>query len=198
MGKPTLYAFPGGSRSIVSDPVQRGRHAAKLALALDDGKQQHVGFLVGGLPPTAYYSAWFLWPRSYSAAYWVIFHLRQATSDDTRPDEPLVALSVQGDGTTMNLALLYTDALLDPVASSPIALPIGRWVHLLMRYENRGNEPGRVTVWQDDVKILSREDVPPATFGRPYWNVGSIAEVIEPAPAEVFLDEVAIAPERTP
>lgn len=196
-GRPGRYRFPGGSQAITTSPVRRGRYAAHFELALDDGEQQHAGLLLGGLPDEVVLSAWYLLPRAHDARYWVVFQLREPKPDGTAPDVPVSALSLSGRGGVMRLGLVYGDQLLAPVAQAPMPFPVGRWVRLEMRYQRRTPAAGRVTLWQDGVLAFEREDVPPAGAAV-YWNLGSIAEEVTPAPAVVFIDDVSMSPARLP
>ena len=79
---------------------------------------------------------------------------------------------------------------------SPIAVPIGQWVHFEVFLKKASDATGQLTVWQDDVEILDAEGVVTAETDWIEWSVGGASNDVAPAPAFVYIDDATISVSR--
>jgi hypothetical protein len=149
----------------------------------------------------AYYSAWYYLPRSVTVGvYWVImkFRLRTVADDPTTDNELFdVNLKSLSDG-GMSLRLYVHQGVgggdwpMNPLA--PV-VPVGTWFQLEAFYRVASDNSGRLTLWLDGKQIVDK--IGP-TGPTPWvaWDVVSVAEVLSPETATIFIDDCAISNTR--
>jgi hypothetical protein len=193
-----------GSMTVSNERAHQGTYSANLTVyAPADTTQGNASFVrSGNLPMQAYYSAWYYLPRSVTVGvYWVImkFRLRNVVDDPSTENELFdVNLKSLNDG-GMSLRLYVHQGpvsggdwplqIVDPV------VPVGDWFQIEAFYRVAADSSGRLTLWLDGKQILDR--VGP-TGPTPWvaWDVVSVAEVLSPETATIFIDDCAISNSR--
>lgn len=205
-------SVPGGGVSppsnlstmaVSSEHAHQGNYSANLTIyAPADMTQGNASFVrSGNLPIQAYYSAWYYLPRSVTVGvYWVIMKFRLRTVvDDPTTDEELfdVNLKSLNDG-GMSLRLYVHQGLgggdwplqiVDPV------VPVGDWFQLEAFYRVASDNSGRLTLWLDGKQIVDKIG-PTGSTPWAAWDVVSVAEVLNPETATIFIDDCAISRTR--
>lgn len=174
-----------------------------------------------------HYSAWIYLPTPYfftgnpnTGRYWNLFQFKSRTPDGSRSD-PLWALYPVPDGA----GGLYLragwgwggTALAGPYATSDVSgkyfepairipLPLGRWVHLEAFLHQSNGFDGRLTFWQDGIKLFDfagvRTSYKNCTFN-PWcaddeWSVNLYSDGLLPNPATLYIDDLAISKSYIP
>ena len=124
--------------------------------------QQNSGLdRTAGLPPEAYYSAWYYLPQTISVGtFWILFKFRLRTdvadpaSDDEFFDLGLVnaadgslTLSIYNHRSGMNL----------PIVTPAPVVPVSVWFQIEAYYRNAQDDTGRLTVWLDGRQVDGAE-----------------------------------------
>jgi hypothetical protein len=189
--------------AVSSERWHQGNYSANLTVyAPADTTQGNASFArEGNLPVQAYYSAWYYLPRSVTVGvYWVImkFRLRRVVDDPTSEDELFdVNLKSLNDG-GMSLRLYVHqqfgggDWPLD-VPDPPVS--VGDWFQLEAFYRVASDSSGRLTLWLDGKQILDKAG---PTGPTPWvaWDVVSVAQVLNPETATIFIDDCAVSNTR--
>jgi len=211
-----VAAFPAPNAVDVStDPVHRGKYAARLTLqTASDGSQANAGLSrTGFLPVEAYYSAWYYLPSAVDVStFWVIFKFRmRSVADDASTTAELFDLNLANTSSGGMTLRLYDwrsgDIPLD-VAAPPV--PVATWFQVEAYYRNPGSNPGtdagstdagppnddgQLTFWLDGTKILDITG-PMAPTSWVAWNVVSVAANLTPSTAVLYVDDCAISRTR--
>lgn len=184
--------------------AHEGGFSAKLAVSTPTaGAQQSASFALSGvLPDEAYYSAWYYLPSRVSVGvFWILmkFRVRRVATDASTDDE-LYDLNLKtlpsGD---MSLRLYSHrpggDVPLD--VPDPI-VPVGRWFQIEAFYRNVPDATARITFWLDEQRIVDVAGRPTGAVSSSWvgWNVCSIAENLNPAAADLYVDDVAVSRTR--
>lgn len=187
------FSDSGASYRIVASPV----HSGQFAAAFDVNSAQSSSYQArcvrqGGLPPAAYYGAWYYIPALVTnRAVWNLFHFQGGTP----PLHGLWDVSLINDANG-DLQTVVFDFLggtkRGPVNPPPI--PIGTWFHLQFYLKRAANATGEIALYQDgrmltDVTNIVTDD---STFGQ--WYVGNYADGLEPADSTLYVDDVTIGP----
>ena len=187
---------------VSSERAHEGSYSAKLTVyAPQAGTQGRDNFgREGNLPNEAYYSAWYYLPRSVAVGtYWVIMKFRmRSVVDDPASEGELFDLNLKTlSSGEMSLRMydwqngggdLPLDVV-DPVVS------VGAWFQIEVFYRVASDNTGRFTLWLDGQQIL---DMRGPTGPTPWtaWDVGSIAAVLNPDTATIFVDDCAVSLSR--
>jgi hypothetical protein len=186
-----------------NEHFHQGNYSAKLTIyAPADGTQGNASFVrSGNLPMQAYYSAWYYLPRSVTVGvYWVImkFRLRTVVDDPSTENELFdVNLKSLSDG-GMSLRLYAHQGFgggdwpmnpIDPV------VPVNTWFQLEAFYRVAADNSGRLTLWLDGKQIVDKIG-PTGPTPWAAWDVVSVAEVLSPETATIFIDDCAISNTR--
>jgi hypothetical protein len=162
--------------------------------------------------PSAYYSAWFYFPRTYTPSWWNIFQFKSRISGTTDPD-PFWFIEVENRSNgNMHLVLTwwfgpwphgnvegphqgefggrrYHQTLKD--------LPVGQWVHIETFLKQSSGFDGEIIVWQDGVEILHQTNVKTRyPFRGDEWAIGHYSGSISPSPATIYFDDAAVSTGR--
>lgn len=146
------------------------------------------------LPSEAYYSAWFLFPVTYTpgpSSYWMIMSVGW---DATTYPATAFAFNVTNDGSGMYLHV-FNHLTWQVVGSSSVPLPLNDWTHIEAYWKIDSGDAGALVVWQDGLEIVRYEDAPttdPGT-GMPVWCIQNATNGITPAAPRFFVDDAAIS-----
>jgi hypothetical protein len=135
------------------------------------------------------YSAWYYFPATVLGTHWVIMKLSSENNGD-RFD--LDVYSVPGEG--MRLRLWEHDDVGWISEPAAIELPVGAWVHVEAELVAAPAPQGRLIVRQDGVQLFDTGQRSTMADERVKFFVGTAAFSVEPVPARVFIDDVAIFP----
>ena len=189
--------------AVSSEHAHQGNYSANLTVfAPADTTQGNASFArEGNLPIAAYYSAWYYLPRSVTVGvYWVImkFRLRNVVDDPSSEGELFdVNLKSLNDG-GMSLRLYVHQGfgggdwpldVVDPV------VPVGDWFQLEAFYRVASDNSGRLTLWLDGKQILDKIG-PTGPTPWAAWDVASVADVLSPETATLYVDDCAISRTR--
>jgi hypothetical protein len=194
----------GSSFKIATSPspVRSGKYSLCSSVTSTGVVGTQAGaeaFRNSGLPPEAYYSAWYYFPAAVTAptTYWLFFKFRSRTG--TTSDAPISGfwdLDVDIDSTgAMYLALYNHNISSDvPLLSQP-AIPIGRWFQVEVFLRAATDTTGELAVWFDGTQIA---DVTGQTAYSSYvdWAVGGVGEVLSPSQVTMYIDDAAISTQR--
>jgi hypothetical protein len=197
-------AFPDGNAIEVStERAHRGSYAAKLTINTpgDGSRGSAVLARVGAdLPAEGYYSAWFYFPRSISAArYWVIFKFRWRTNpSDVNSAAELYDLNLAtlpSGEMTLRLYNHRTASETPLDVPDPIA-PVAEWFQIEAYFRNTPGSGERVIYWIDGRQILDHVDTSAPATPWVEWNPCSIGENLTPGTAVLYIDDAAISGTR--
>jgi len=183
--------------TVVTSPTHSGRFAVSSAIyAATRGSYARL-FRSGVLPNDAYFRVWMYIPQNYTIGlYWDVFEF-QGRTDPADPSSYgyLWSLNLKQAPNGEMSWYLYDDVRLKnyPPATTTVA-PIGRWFLVEAFMHQATDNTGRVTFWIDGNLLVDVSGVSTVPSMWLSWNVGGSASNITPPPAEIFLDDAAIAP----
>jgi hypothetical protein len=205
-------AVPGGSAGpatapstmgVSSERAHQGNYSAKLTVYAPDmitpGNASFVRS--GNLPVQAYYSAWYYLPLTVSVGnYWVIMKFRLRTVvDDPSTEAELYDVNLKNLPSGEMSLRLYVHQQFGG-GDLPLDVPdpvvhVGTWFQIESFYRIAGDSSGHLTLWLDGQQIL---DTSGPTGPTPWvaWDVVSVAEVLNPDPATIFIDDCAVSNTR--
>ena len=104
----------------------------------------------------AYYGAWFFIPASVQVRSWLSLHHfgyhRSAAATETTP---LFDFNVYPGADGNLIAHVYdATAMANVDQTSPVPVPVARWVHFEILFHKAADATGRITIWQDGAQIL--------------------------------------------
>lgn len=218
--------YNSGSATAVPsrDVAHRGSWSAKLALAFPSERTPGSRLFRWAEPHArreAYYSAWFFLPQTYRSSgppnsrFWNIFQFKSSTADGKRND-PLWFLNIKNDGAgAMVLHLVWWDKELPGPAAGQVGsrefvprvsrpLPVGRWFRLQAFLRQSKDFDGRLTVWQDGVRIFDLDGIRTCYDNPTYnawrcdnaWSVNNYSDGLTPNPAVLYVDDAQIRATR--
>ena len=188
--------------------AQNGSRAVRLMrwtdTAWDDGGQY--------FPTTAYYSTWMYFPTTYNpnkyqpwdpgdGGWWNVFQFKAYDAEDV--SQPMFTLNVDHDDSTQQMHFYLHSGYNEPASNAqanPIAIPVGKWVHVEARYVISSTNAGSITIWQDGRKILDLANVRTAlTPDSEYatWGIGNytdhmVGEKVD-GTATIYFDDAAVS-----
>ena len=202
-GNASANPQPLNSIEVSSEFAYQGKFAAKLTtIAPGDNPQGFGASLVrnGGLPVQAYYSAWYYLPNKETVgSYWVIMKFR--TRDDTLAEHELYDVNLKNLPNGDMSLRLYDHRVEDvrvggnlPLTGSDPQIPVGSWFQLEAFYRADPTN-GHLTLWLDGKEILDHQG---PTGPTPWvaWDVVSVAELLTPEQALLYVDDCAISQTR--
>lgn len=142
-------------------------------------------------PSEGYYSAWFYFPAQVRpAVWWNIFQFKSGRqgSDVTW----VLNVGNRPDGT---MYLYLWDAINARTYSKhqmPTNLPVGQWVEIKAYYRQAEERAGRITVWQDGVRLFDLDRVQTATSDELHWGLSNYTDDIDPSDTTIYADDAAI------
>jgi hypothetical protein len=200
-GSGDALAFPQPPNLIetAGERVHRGGYAARLTIDAPAGGSRGSAVLRRAgdpLPPEAYYSAWYYFPRSISIGmYWVIFKFRQ--QDQATMDElyDLDLINLPAGEMSVQLYDHRRGGLVELDVPSPV-VPVGQWFHVEAFYRNTQDATGRLTFWLDGRQIVDITNQPTAPTSWIEWNACSIGQDLTPSTAVLYVDDAAVSRTR--
>lgn len=151
------------------------------ALALVDG------------PPNGRFSASFRIPEAYQTAYWVILKFRHREDLGSNMDAFDVDVESTDDG-DYRLVLWEHGVDNSRIAESSETFSPGQWIRVRVDFRSSQDNDGFLRVWQDDSLVMDtglRATIPKESALT--FAVGSVAEWIEPVPADIHIDDVNVS-----
>lgn len=195
------------SNQIVSSPVHGGQFAAAFTVSsADDAGFQSRCVRQGALPSTAYYGAWFYFPKLVqNSRSWNLFHFRGGAATNVRTalegeDQAGADVHSLWDVSLKNASNGDMQAFVfdffnmsENDAPSPRAVPIGKWVHFQLYFKRAANATGRIQLYQDGVLLVDLADLitDDTDWGR--WYVGDYSKGLKPPDSTLYVDDVSIA-----
>lgn len=188
---------------ISTTQARSGRHSIKISssAASPAGSPDTPGgggvYKQGAFPNNAFYSIWYYLPRAYqTGSAWTILSFRSGSNgaNDTSLIDIRLQSSPGGD-----MALVVYDHrrqyLASPLSDPPGVVPIGRWFQIESFYRNANDSTGHLTIWLDGTIVY---DLTRPTGSDPavYFSPCSLVNVLSPAPAEIYMDDIAISRSR--
>jgi hypothetical protein len=194
----------GGQFSIAADPgrARSGRYAIKSSV-VSPGTNIQSGACAerdGQLPEEAYYSAWFYVPAlPNSTSYWLFFKFRSrrvATDQSTTVEGWDLDAEFANGNLQFELFSHATNQNVPTVGSTAPVVPVARWFQIEAFLKIATDNTGQITFWIDGAKSFDVQNTAtvPSTFVE--WSVGGIAEVIDPVPALLYVDDAAMSTRR--
>ncbi len=188
--------------------AQNGSRAVRLFRWTDRPWDDGGGYF----PAVAYYSTWVYFPRTYNpnkyppwdpgdGGWWNIFQFK--SDDASGVSQPIFTLNVDHDDATGSMRLyLYTNYN-EPhswAAAVPLALPVGRWVHIEALYSQSADDSGRVAFWQDGRLLLLVPRARTILAQPATWSINNYTDHIVGGPvdgaATVYFDDAAVGVRR--
>jgi len=187
------YNSGGGVSDVVRLIAHTGRYSA--VLHLPNARNQQGVRLFRWCEPVdnraLYYSAWYFFPQQYEVRdWWAIMQWKSPGSINGK-----FGLNVRNRPSgTMFVGLgRGQDSGGGFWSQSIVDLPVGQWVHLEVYYEKAVDTSGRVTVWQDGVRIINLPDVRTANSDQLSWSVINYGQGIVPSEVTIYVDDAAIS-----
>lgn len=191
----------GTGRIRVTEAFSRsGRHSLALTIRNANGERQaarifrwHEGLKSG------YYSAWYYFPRRFEPElWWNVFQFK--THDRKGVSQPTWSLNVgnlrNGEMTFYLYSSLQDRTYDRPLTSTPLAIPVGQWVHVEAFYKRATDGTGQIAVWQNGTKIYDISGVRTALTDYSDWSLNNYTDNIRPSTATIYVDDAAISKSR--
>lgn len=191
----------GTGRVKVTDIVARsGRYSLALTVRDADGKQQAARiFRWYENPKSGYYSAWYYFPQRFEPKlWWNVFQFK--THDRNGVSQPAWSLNVgnlpDGKMTFYLYSSLKRRTYNRPLTSTPLPIPVDRWVHVEAFYRRATDGTGRIAIWQGGTKIYDVAGVRTALTEYTDWSLTNYTDRITPSTATLYIDDAAISTRR--
>jgi len=181
---------------VTSPPAHSGHFAARSAISANGNISYARLYRWGQLPQDAYYSVWMLIPLRYTIAkYWNVFEFQSRTNpaDPTTLQYPW-SLNLERR-TDSELYWYLFDGTRQQRIEPAVAqtAPIGRWFHVEAFLHQATDNTGRATFSIDGAVFANVGGVSTVPSAFLSWVVGGVSPNITEQPAELFLDDAAIA-----
>lgn len=184
--------------TVSTDVAHSGKRSAKLTISAngsDTGARLHR-WTEPDRNQKAYYSAWYYFPQRVDVrgGWWNIMQFKSRTSSRNDPWW-IVYVGNRSDG---SMYVYLRDWVHKRSYTQNVAnLPVGKWVHLEVYFEETSSSNGRVTLWQDGVQLLDLRNVQTGySGGRNTWGITNYASSLSPSPTTIYVDDAVIATER--
>jgi len=176
-------------------------------------------------PTKAYYSTWIYFPHNYDprkqrdwgagdSGWWNVFQFKGP--DENNKSQPLWVLNVDVNEQIVNgekrdsMVFRLYSSLNSPASyqqKAPLAIPIGKWVHVEAYYHAAMGKHGAITIYQDGRQILNATDVVTSLGGSEgdnphvHWGIGNYTNHIDGDPAgegkaTIYFDDVVVSTVR--
>jgi hypothetical protein len=145
----------------------------------------------------AYYSAWFFLPEEYRIEpHLTLLRLRSRdpATGDLFNGEELQLRSLPSGGYVLQVFSNHNNFLRAPIADPAPLVMAERWFQLEARFEPHSS--GRLRVWLDGVLFYDLTRRPGAAGSEIALSVCSVAQIAQPAPVVVFVDDAAVSLSR--
>jgi hypothetical protein len=196
-GPPVLSA--NAQLTVVTSPTHSGKFAVRSAI-FATGKTEYARLYRWGNPPNlpndAYFRIWMWIPERYTiGVYWNVFEF-QGRSDAASPNSLTLLWSLdleQAANGDMSWYLFDDLRQSKHLPSIPTVAPIQRWFLVEAFMHQATDNTGRIAFWIDGAPLVDVSGV--STVLSPWlsWDVGGAASNITQQPAEIYLDDAAIA-----
>ena len=193
-----MFNSGNGNVTVTTERAHSGSRSAKMtinATGSDTGARLHRWAEPDSMKG-AYYSAWYYFPQrvSVQGGWWNILQFKSRTSSR---NDPFWILYV-GNRSDGSMYVYLRDWIHKRSYQQTVAnLPVGKWVHLEVYYEEASSNSGRVTVWQDGQQLFDLRNVQTGySGGRLTWGVTNYASRLSPSQATIYVDDCVIATER--
>jgi hypothetical protein len=199
-GPPVVSA--NAQLTVVTSPTHSGKFAVRSAI-FATGKNEYTRlYRWGNLPNDAYFKVWMWIPARYTIGqYWNVFEF-QGRADPANPTtlRYLWSLNLEQASTGEMSWYLFDDVRLRRyLPSATTVAPVGRWFLVEAFLHQATDNTGRIAFWVDGVPLIEVDGVSTMLSAWLSWDVGGSAPDITQQPAEIYLDDAAIArhgPER--
>ena len=185
--EPSTEAAHGGSYSVkLVNPTG-------WVQDLDGPELYHVV----GEQSDAYYSAWFYLPEQYRIEPQLTLmrlRSRQREGEDLLNGEELQLRSLSSGGYVLQVFSNHNGFLREPIADPPPLVAAKRWFQIEARYEPQSS--GRLRVWLDGALVYDLTGRPGAAGPEIVLGVCNVAQIAEPSPVVLFVDDVAVSASR--
>jgi hypothetical protein len=195
-GGQLLSSVDTAELTVVTSPTHNGRFAVRSAI-FATGKTSYARlFRCGNLPNDAYFRVWMWIPQNYGIGlYWNVFEFQGRTDPaDSNSFRYLWSLDLAQASNGDMVWYLYDDMRLKKYPPTPtMVAPIQRWFLVEAFMHQAMDNSGHVTFWIDGNLLADVSGVSTVPSMWLSWNVGGSASNITEQPAEIFLDDAAIA-----
>jgi Polysaccharide lyase len=153
--------------------------------------------------PELYYSVWYYFPQRYhpngSPAWWNVLQWKSKHTGASSSD-PLFVLNVGNRSDGSMFFYLYDENAKRTYLQTVKDIPEGRWLHVEAFYRCAPDHSGRITFWQDGMRIVEVADVQTRYVeGDCEWSVNNYSEGFDSGNATIYIDDAAIcSDERCP
>ena len=185
--------------TVVNSPTHSGRFAVRSAIYAATRTSYARLYRSGVLPNDAYFRVWMYIPQRYTIGlYWNVFEF-QGRTDPANPSSYvyLWSLDLQASSGDMSWYLFDDQRAVQYNPTVTTVAPIGRWFLVEAFMHQATDNTGRVTFWIDGNPLVDVTGVSTVPTMWLSWNVGGSASNITQQPAEIFLDDAAIARTRS-
>lgn len=197
------YVSGNAKYDFVDTPVHSGKRAMSFWVNAGSGSTEQTRCVrEGTLPERGVYTAWFNIPvETTNTGTWNLIHFEGGNGDGTglhalwdvsvcnaERCKPPVENAPPG-----SLHLYWYDQLARGARAlpGPIALPIGKWFRLDVRWL-RSNGTEEIELLQDGQRVVFVTDLPSDDSKWRQWYVGNWATSLSPSSNTIFVDDVAI------
>ncbi|MES1208363.1 MAG: hypothetical protein ABUS79_20695 [Pseudomonadota bacterium] len=196
---------PPNTIQVSTTQPHHGRYAAQLTIDTTGGAQQNSGLnRRGGLPPAAYYSAWYYIPRTVTVGtFWLIFKFRERTDPaNNMSDTELFDVGLVNTPAGELAVSLFDHRMPGPfpLSTQDPVVPVSAWFQVEAFYRNTQDASGRLTIWLFDETRGTRQiyDVsgPMAPNAWVEWDVVNVGQNLTPTPTVLNVDDCAISLSR--
>jgi hypothetical protein len=201
--------------TVSQDVAHSGRYSVKSTILTPYSDTSGVRLFrwhEAAVHPECYYSAWYYFPRVYTASWWNIFQFKSEKGELNDPfwyvqvgNRPSGAMclylswwpnlwpsrGVEGPHRGEKGANDYLQTLLD--------LPVGQWVHIEVFLHQSADFGGRLTVWQNGTQILEQDAVRTrysGPAGANQWAACHYSDGLSPSPSTIYIDDAVISTSR--
>lgn len=181
--------------NVVTSPARSGRRAAAFTIDTDEGREGNQTRCVreGTLPRDAYYGAWFYLPRDTRAEVnWNLVHFQGAGDDGILRNLWDVTLVSSTEGTLHPWLRGFVPGAprIDPAMN--VQLPVEQWFSIHVRLLRADEETGTIAMYVNGELVNEVTDILTDDTNWGQWYVGNLAEVLAPAKATVYVDDISI------
>jgi hypothetical protein len=189
----------GATASASTAFAHSGRHSVALTIRDVSGDQgaRLFRWCESRRADELYYSTWMYFPTAYvtTGGWWNVFQFKSKVSNSL--NDPFFILNVAGEASGSMRFYLYDWHARRSYAQTAVTIPVGRWVHLEVRYRSSPNADGAITVWQDGTMLFDVGGVRTRyPDGDTQWSVNNYASGIHPDPATIYVDDATISRTR--
>lgn len=196
------YVHGNAKYDFVDMPVHSGKRAMSFSLTAGPNTDARC-VREGTFPEHAMFTAWFNIPaETTNTGNWNLIHFEGGNGDGTSLHR-LWDVSICNaercspqveDAPAGSLHLYWYDQLSRGarVGPGPIALPIGKWFRLDVRWL-RSNGTEEIEILQDGQRAVFVTNLPADDSKWRQWYVGNLATGLTPSSNTIFVDDVAIS-----